>query len=219
MTNEHPDTEDVEQIDTGQAPQLAENAAPEQASPEPADARNMFPSMYADEVPSMEEPADEDMKAVRREWTMYPAEINKGIEHTVFDEAIGKTIEIEGQQITVTREMTRKSVAELRGIAGDLGLNQQEAKSLIDNIKRIGQGLADGTGTRAGNREQAIQRLNATYGEEAGKALALSRAFVAKNPKLATILNRSGLGDDPTTVAQIARRAMALHEAGKLRLK
>lgn len=218
MTNEHPDTEDVEQIDTGQAPQLAENAAPEQASPEPADAalRNMYPSMYADDALSLEEPTDEDMQAVRDDWVRYPAEINKAIGHQAFDALVGKTVEIDGQQVEVTREMATRAVARTRAIAGDLGLSQAEMKEFKARWEQV-EALPDVPLAQA--RTAALGRLSQEHGEKAEQAFQCARAYVAKNPVLARVLDKSRLGNDPAIIAMIARRAMALHEAGKLRLK
>lgn len=171
----------------------------------------------AAEVPPAEEPEDDDMKAIRSEWTFYPAEVNKLVPHQMLDSAIGQTIDVEGQQVKVTRGMARQSVGELRGMVGDLGLSRDEVSAIAETINR---GASSGSNhDPIPGRERAVELLNREHGENAAQALRASRAYVAKNPKLGRLLDRTGLGDDPSTVAIIARRAMALHRAGKLRIK
>jgi len=169
------------------------------------------------DIPPAEVPEDDDMKAIRSEWTFYPAEVNKSVSHQVFDEAIGTTVQIDDQPVEVTRELVKKGVAEVRAIVGDLGMNLEEATSFVSNIKRAGQGQPPQD--RIPGREAAVETLNREHGENAAQALRAARAYIAKNPKLGGLLERSGLGDDPATVATIARRALALSRSGKLKVK
>lgn len=171
------------------------------------------------DVPPADAPEDDEMKAIRSEWTFYPAEVNKSVPHDVFDEAIGTTSQVGDQVVTADREMVRRGVAEIRALVGDLGMNREEATSFVENIKRIGKGSPIPEDQRIAGRESAVERLNAEHGEQAALALRASRAYIAKNPKLGSLLERSGLGDDPATVVTIARRALALHRAGKLKVK
>lgn len=169
------------------------------------------------DMPPAEVPEDDDMKAIRSEWTFYPAEVNKSVSHQVFDEAIGTTIQIGDQSVEVTRKLVNKVVSEVRATVGDLGMNAEEAKAFVSSVKRAGKGEAPQD--RVPGRESAVEMLNAEHGVNAAQALRAARAYVEKNPKLGRVLELSGLGDDPATVATIARRAFALQRSGKLKVK
>ncbi|MDP2024532.1 MAG: hypothetical protein Q8L16_26915 [Hydrogenophaga sp.] len=169
------------------------------------------------DIPPAEVPEDDDMKAIRSEWTFYPAEVNKSVPHEVFDSAIGKTIDLDGQQVEVTRSLARKAVGELRAVVGDIGLSKEEVSSIAQTMNRLASSGTNDDPIQ--NRERAVDLLNREHGENAAQALRAARAYISKNPKLGRLLDQSGLGDDPATVATIARRALALNRSGKLKVK
>jgi hypothetical protein len=57
--------------------------------------------------------------------------------------------------------------------------------------------------------------LNADYGNGAAQALKTAQQYVARHPKLAAVLEQTGLGSDPRVVRVVARRAMSLRAHGK----
>lgn len=179
--------------------------------------RRLYPSMFEGEVPMADDPEDEDMAAIRKNWKPYPGEVNKAIPSSYFDQYVGKKVEIEGKSVEITREMVLKTVSVMRALVGDLSLNRKESVDLVEAIRN-----AKPQGDEAAaipRREATIDALNREHGDKANKAFRAARAYVAKNPILAGILDRSELGDEPKVVVLIARKALALHEAGKLKVE
>lgn len=195
-------------------------AAPEPLTKsEPRTDAEMAEGLYAEEeAPPADAPSDEGMQAIRRDAAMFPAEAEKAIALSEFDVTLGVTGLVDGQEVTVTKPILRKAVSEIRAMTADIGMNQQEAADFVANIKRIGTSKPIPEDQRIPNREKAVDMLNREHGNEAARALKAARRYVGMNPKLSTILERSGLGDDPATVVTIARRALGLVRAGKLRL-
>lgn len=180
-------------------------------------ARRFYGQSADEDVPGLEDPEDEEMVAIRRDWAPYPAEVNKAIRSNFFEEYVGKKVDIDGKSVEVTREMAAKTVSVMRALVGDLSLNREESADLMEAIRN-----AKPQGDEAAaipRREETIEALNREHGDKANKAFRAARAYVAKNPILAGILDRSELGDDPKVVSLIARKALALHQAGKLKVK
>lgn len=194
--------------------------SPDQPDKAEQEAKGLYSKTYAAEsLPDYDEPEDEDMRAVRSDWRLFPAEVEKAVGADVFDEAIDTTVEIDGRPTKVTREMLGKSVAEFRALVGDLGLNADQASYLLSEIKRLGAMKDRGEEDPLPKRESAVELLNGEHGGNASLSLRAARAYIEKNPKLGRLLDRSGLGDDPKVVAMVARRALSLHQAGKLKVK
>jgi hypothetical protein len=104
---------------------------------------------------------------------------------------------------------------EVQALATELGLSRTE-------IASIGEGLTFAQSVRGdaqrimAARESAVDLLNQEHGDQAKLAVRAARAYVAANPKLSAMLDRTGAGDAPQAIVLIARRALALHRAGKL---
>jgi hypothetical protein len=180
-------------------------------------ARSFYGMDDDSDVPALEDADDEDLIAIRKDWTPYPADVNKMIGATMFDKHIGETIVVDGKKTTFTKEAARKTVTQMRAIVGDLGMNREETKTMLETMRDApGQVEGDDPVPR---REATIDALNKEHGKDANKAFQAARAYVSKNPTLGRFLDKSGLGDDPKMVAIIARKALALHERGKLRIK
>jgi hypothetical protein len=116
-------------------------------------------------------------------------------------------------KVEFTEDMARKG--ELRTMAADLNLSSADATSVSEGLALAQTFKGDEQKTIAA-RESAVQLLNEEHGEQAALAARAARAFVAKNPPLAQLLERTGAGDSPQVIALVARRALALHAAGKL---
>jgi hypothetical protein len=180
-------------------------------------ARRFYGMDDESDVPALDDPDDDDMTAIRKDWAPYPAEVNKAIPVSYFAQYVGKKVEIEGKSVEITRDMAVKTVSVMRALAGDLNLNRYEAADLMEAIRN-----AKPQGDEAAaipRREETIDALNREHGDKSNKAFKAARAYVSKNPILAGILDRSGLGDDPKVVTLLARKALALHDAGKLKVK
>lgn len=161
---------------------------------------------------------DPEMQALRDD----PAErmfsrpaAERTVPENLFDELIGKSIEIDGQAVQVDDAIARTTLADLRQMAADLNVSSADVGAIDEGLKLAQSFKGDEQKTIAA-REAAVDLLNAEHGDQATLAARAARAYVAKNPKLAQMLDRTGAGDAPQMIVMIARRAMTLHKAGKL---
>lgn len=197
-------------------------AVGEPAAPAPQSDPQMSRSVSGDAgLPTGVEPhPDPEMQALREDHAerMYSRpEAERAIPDGVFDRLIGQSIEIDGQEVTFSAELAQKGVIELRAIAADLQLSKGDMAVVSESFALAQSFKGDEQKTIAA-RESAVELLNAQHGQEAALAARAAREFVARNPKLAQVLEQTGAGDAPQVVALVARRALALHKAGKLTL-
>lgn len=197
-------------------------------------ALRMFPSMRpapestaaaqqqaADQSVAPATPADRldaEMQAVRDDPAHRMFSVSaaaRAVPDTIFDGAIGQTIEIDGQPVQIDRDLATKSVMALREMAADLNLSDRDMVGVTEGLT-FAQSIRGDPEKAIAARESAVEMLNAEHGQEAALAARAARAYVAKNPKLGALLDRTGAGDSPQTIALIARRALSLHKAGKL---
>lgn len=176
--------------------------------------------MFAEEeLPSPDEPSDPDMISIRREARMYSGEAEKAIPLSEAYKIIGQTVPMDdGSTLIVTKELALKATAEIRAMASDLSLSGEDINAVREAFKRSTALKNADEQTRIASREMAVDLLNREHGNEAARAFRAARAYIAKNPRVAAMLDRSGAGDDPETVALIARKALQLHRAGKLKV-
>jgi hypothetical protein len=163
---------------------------------------------------------DPDMQALREdagERMFTRPEAERAVPDNLFDEVVGQTVEVDGHQIQLSEEFAREAVVGLRVMAADLALSSADVATVGEALEFAQSIHGDEQKTLAA-RESAVELLNAQYGDEAMLAARAARAYVAKNPKLGELLDRTGAGDAPQVIALIARRAVALHKAGKLNL-
>lgn len=169
-------------------------------------------------LPFADSPVDPEMKALREDpaIAMYGrTAANAALPETMFDSVVGQSIEVNGQVVEIDQEAARKGVAELRAMAGDMELSKDDIASVSDSLV-FAQSIKGDEQKVAAARDSAVEMLNAEHGNQAALAVRAARAYVAKNPKLAAGLDETGAGDSPKTILLIARRALALHKAGKL---
>ena len=162
--------------------------------------------------------ADPEMQALRNDVAerMYNRpQAERMVPENVFEALVGTQVEVEGELVEFDVDMARKGTAELRAIAGDLNLTQQDLAAANEGLAFAQTIRGDEQKTIAA-RESAVELLTAEYGTEASLAARAARAYVAKNPKLAAMLEMTGAGDAPQVIALVARRALGLHKAGKL---
>lgn len=214
-------------LDTPAAPTVTatlygdETPAPE-ALPksEPRTDAEMAEGMFGeDELPPADEPDDPDMVAIRREARMYSGEAEKAIPLSEAYKIIGQTLPMEdGSSLTVTKELALKATAQIRAMASDLSLSGNDIDAVREAFKRSTALKNADEQTRIASREKAIDLLNREHGNDAARAFRAARLYISKNPHVAAMLDKSGAGDDPETVALIARKALQLVRAGKLRI-
>lgn len=106
------------------------------------------------------------------------------------------------------------AAAEFREIFADIGASPQDAKELVDTASRFhAEPMTperDATNTNA-----AIQILNEHYGTDAKAALATAHEMIARDPRIAKILDASRLGNDPQTVLKIVQLARSAKQRGE----
>jgi hypothetical protein len=63
---------------------------------------------------------------------------------------------------------------------------------------------------------EASKRLREMHGQEAGNVLALARQLVARDPRVAALLDSTRLGNHPRVVELVVQRAIAEKARGRL---
>jgi hypothetical protein len=200
-------------------------AAPAAAAPAAAQQPGRTEAQLADALYGKAEPlpvaeplADKELQALRDDGAhrMYSVpEAERAVRADIFDGSVGQMFEVDGQSVEFTQESARKAATELRAMAADLALTESEMAAVQDSLA-FGQSIKGDAEKIAAARATAISKLGEEFGERAGFAADAARAFVAKNPRLAAVLDRTGAGDSPQVILRIARRAVALHGEGKL---
>lgn len=106
------------------------------------------------------------------------------------------------------------AVAELREIAADVGATPDQVMAL----RAVGHSMPAVVTLeqRTAWHEEAVDLLNAEFGQGAAMALKDATRLVNRDPRLAALF-ASGLGDHPQAVLTMARLARAQRSAGKLK--
>lgn len=99
----------------------------------------------------------------------------------------------------VARELTR--------MADDIGVNADDITSMTMAARRMA--LEPPTAEQVTDMQVAtVDALNAEFGTKAKAAHAATVALVARDPRVALYLAKTGLGNDAETVVRLARLAM-----------
>jgi hypothetical protein len=179
-------------------PSMPDATEPEQPEAQPADV-NPLESHTPEEVKALR-----DADPTRR---LYSAqETYKGeLSAEVFD-----SVEGEG----ITPEVRQQAAATWREIAADIELSPVEVRELIP----VFQAPPPTPDQQASNRAVAMQWLVDQYGDGAGAALEAAQSLVARDPRVAALLEHSGAGDDPRVVKKVVAVALKQVRAGKLKI-
>lgn len=119
-------------------------------------------------------------------------------------------------EVDVPDEVKSAAAAEFREIATDVGLSSPEAKMVLSEF-RAALASPPTLEARAAGVAEAQRQLAAKYGEDVPQVLADARALVARDPRVAQLLERSGLGDDPKMIMRMAELGRRARIAGKLK--
>lgn len=114
-----------------------------------------------------------------------------------------------------TPEVQRAAVKELANMAADVGMTNGDVNTFVTVLRNTREAPSEETRTQW--REQAVQRLNETYGKEAKQALADATKFVQADPRRARMLEAKGAGDHPDAVLLFAKLARQARTAGRLK--
>jgi len=115
----------------------------------------------------------------------------------------------------IPEPVQRAAISELREMAADLSMSHDDVRALQSIARQIPSKPTEAE--RITWREQAVTRLNETYGNGAAQAVRDARAFIAQDPRRAKLLEARGLGDHPDTVLMVARLARQARIQGKLK--
>lgn len=125
---------------------------------------------------------------------------------------IDETEELKG----LPAETRAAILEEAREIAADAGFSLADINTLRDIDRQI-KANPPTTETRAAWREEAIDRMNREFGNDAAQAMRDARTFIAKDPRFAHALELNGRGDHPETVMTFARLARRARMEGRLK--
>lgn len=107
-------------------------------------------------------------------------------------------------------------VKEVANIAADLGMSAADVRTMR-TVGQVCNATPPSDETRIQWREQAVQRLNEAYGNDAAQAYRDAIKFAQRDPRMVKALNENGRGDHPDTVLLFAKLARQAKTAGKLK--
>lgn len=105
-------------------------------------------------------------------------------------------------------------IGEMREMVADMGMDTADVKTLRDlGTTFKAEPSEDQIITW---REESVDHLNRTFGNQATQALRDAQAFIAQDPRRAKWLDQKHLGDHPKVVALMAKLGRKARLAGKL---
>lgn len=113
----------------------------------------------------------------------------------------------------LSEQQKAMAVVELREIAGDLGLGPADVQTMLARAGAV----KTTPRTAEAMREDAVAHLNAAFGQDAKDALITAREFVARDPRVAKMIESMGLGDDGPFIVLIAQQARRARAQGRLK--
>lgn len=180
---------------------------PSDEPPQPRTFEQIAEAHYQKDEPVPLDPAPPAVEQLRDDVArrMYPAQV------TFAEVAPDTDFKAQG----IEPETGRKAMAEMREMFADLELAPQDVQSL----RRRAERLRDAPIGATAQQQAANEALNREFGPAAAQALQVARLLVARDPRVAKLIDHMGLGDDPETVVMLARKARSQILAGKLRRK
>ena len=106
---------------------------------------------------------------------------------------------------TYSPAMRLAIVAELQNMVADVGMSVEDFHVFSDICRQVEEVPTEET--RVAWREEAVLRLNDSYGTDAAQALRNTRDFIAEDPRRSLILEANGIGDHPDVVLLFAKLA------------
>lgn len=122
----------------------------------------------------------------------------------------------EGEAEPVAPAVQAAVVKEVANIAADLGMSAADVRTLR-TVGQVCNATPPSDETRMQWREQAVQRMNETYGKDAAQAYRDAAKFAQRDQRLVQILNEGGRGDHPDVVLLLAKLARSAKMGGKLK--
>lgn len=126
-----------------------------------------------------------------------------------FESALGPALDLP--------ENVKDAVAhEWREMAMDLGASVSETREFLAHAQHVAANPVSDE-QAATWRQQASEQLYRTYGQDTQRVLEDARKLIARDPRVARILDHSRLGDRPETVMLFARLAQQERKKGRLK--
>jgi hypothetical protein len=175
-----------------------------------ADKSRAYPSMSPEaNAPFVDVGAPPEVLALREadpNRRMYSAQMTykSDLPDSVFD-----SVEGEG----ITPELRQQVAGVWREVCADMELSTQDVAALVG----IFQAPPPTPEVQEANRAAATKWLIEAHGDGAGAALAAAQALVARDPRVAALLDR-GAGDDPRVVKKVVAAALRQVASGKLKV-
>lgn len=195
------------------APVQAETTATEAmypSMPDAADPETQPEAQPVDDVNPLEAGTPEEVKALR---DADPARRLYSAQETYKGELSAEVFDsVEGEGITP--EVRQQAAATWREIAADIELSPVEVRELIP----VFQAPPPAPEVQEANRAASFKWLNEAHGDQAGFALAAAQALVARDPRVAALLDHSGAGDDVRVVKKVVAAALKAVASGKLKV-
>lgn len=168
-------------------------------------AESLFGSKDAAPAPFMDVP--DDVKAIREsaDRRMFDAQ-------TTYRDALPDDVFKSDEH---SAEDSAKAAREVREIAADLDLGPDEFKGLYQRAIDLRVEPVP----EADQVAEAINALNARFGNSAKQALRDARLLIERDIRMAKIIEGWGLGNDPHTIVTLAEKARSQIAAGKLKRK
>jgi hypothetical protein len=181
--------------------------------PPPPDTRPLEERLFGDPEPLPEptEVQDDEIVALRADPTrsFFKGDLDQVLPVKLADEV--------ARQGGLDAGHVRQFISDARAWASDLNATGDELRQIGASLETAQELAERGEEAVHEARVRATSGVFREHGDREGElALRAAHAFVAKQPTLRAMLEATGLGDDPTTVRVIARRALALHKAGRL---
>ncbi len=188
----------------------AAEAAPDS---EEARAQKLFPTMKKPPAGA------EDFDALPPELPEKVREIRDTPERKIYEAGkMYQDIEFEPIPVDATPEEIKaieEGYREVREMFADFELTSGEARQVATLVRQCASAPPD-EATLAGWRAEAEKELTRVYGTEAREALTLARQLVARDPRVAHILEVTGLGSHPEFVLGLAQKARSAKTKGLL---
>lgn len=109
-----------------------------------------------------------------------------------------------------------RQVSGLASALVDIGADHDLVRDM-SRIVKTHAGAQFDPDVRAEMRAGAVAEVQRRYGPDAARKLADAQKLVNRDPRLATILSKTGLGDSPKVVVRLVEIAASQRAAGKLR--
>lgn len=113
-------------------------------------------------------------------------------------------------------ELTAAMAAEFREMSADLGASPADLSEFMTLAGQMHATPPDEK-TIARWHDTIGNQLRATYGDEAPQMLDLARQLAQRDPRVARMLDHTGLGNHPDVVMKFARLALSEKLAGRLK--